>query len=53
MQLFRLTLSDGARKFHTALQAPNAAEAEARAAYFFDTSKWRILNVAHMGAATA
>jgi hypothetical protein len=53
MQLFRLTLSDGARKFHTALQAPNAAEAEARAAYFFDTSKWRILSVAHMGAASA
>jgi hypothetical protein len=53
MQLFRLTLSDGARKFHTALQATDAAAAEAKAAYFFDTAKWRILNIAHMGAASA
>jgi hypothetical protein len=51
MQIFRITLSDGARKFQTALQAADAAAAEMKAAYFFDTSKWRILKVAHMGAA--
>jgi hypothetical protein len=38
MQVFRITLSDGARKFHTAIQASGAA-AETKAAYFFDTSK--------------
>ena len=53
MQVFRITLSDGARQFHTALRAPDAAAAEMKAAYFFDTSKWRILRVAHMGAAAA
>jgi hypothetical protein len=53
MQVFRITLSDGARQFHTALHAPDAAAAEMKAAYFFDTSKWRILKVAHMGAAAA
>jgi hypothetical protein len=51
MQVFRITLSDGARKFHTALHAPDAEVAEAKAAYFFDTSKWRILNITRMGAA--
>jgi len=34
MQVFRLTLSDGSRKFHTALQAPDATAAETKAAYF-------------------
>ena len=50
MQLFQLTLSDGARKFHTALQAPDATAAETKAAYFFDTSEWRILTITHVGA---
>jgi hypothetical protein len=53
MQVFRLTLSDGARKFHTAIQAPDAAAAETKAAYFFDTSKWRILSVRHAGMVAA
>jgi hypothetical protein len=53
MQVFRITLSDGARKFHTALQAQDVAAAETKAAYFFDTSKWRILNVARMEAVAA
>jgi hypothetical protein len=50
MQVFRLTLSDGSRKFHTALQAPDATAAETKAAYFFDTSEWRILTITHVGA---
>jgi hypothetical protein len=50
MQVFRVTLSDGARRFHTALQAPDAAAAEMKTAHFFDTSKWRILTVTRVGA---
>jgi hypothetical protein len=50
MQVFRVTLSDGAREFHTALQAPDAAVAELKTAHFFDTSKWRIVTVLHLGA---
>ena len=53
MQVFRVTLSDGVRKFHTAIQAPDAAAAETRAAYFFDTSKWHILDVSHLGVVAA
>jgi hypothetical protein len=53
MQVFRLTLSDGSRKFHAALQAPDATAAETKAAYFSDTSKWRILTITHVGAVAA
>ena len=49
MQVFRVTMSDGARKFHTAIQAPDAAAAETKAADYFDTSKWQILNVRRAG----
>ncbi len=52
MQVFRITLSDGTRKFHTALHAPDAAAAETKATYFFDTSKWRILSITRVGAVT-
>jgi hypothetical protein len=50
MQVFRITLSDGTRKFQITLHAPDAAAAETKAAYFFDTSKWQILSVTHVGA---
>ena len=53
MQIFRITLSDGARKFHTAIQAPDAAAAETKAADYFDTSKWQILNVRRAGVVAA
>jgi hypothetical protein len=53
MQVFKITLSDGARKFHTALHASDAAAAETKAAYFFDMSKWQILNVTHVGTVAA
>ena len=53
MQVFRITLSDGARKFHTAIQAPDAAAAEARAADYFDTSKWQIVSVRRAGVVAA
>jgi len=53
MQVFRITLSDGARKFHIAIQAPDAAAAEAKAADYFDTSKWQILNVRRAGVVAA
>jgi hypothetical protein len=53
MQVFRVTLSDGARKFHTALQATDAAAAEMKTAHFFDMSKWRIVTVMHVGAVAA
>jgi hypothetical protein len=53
MQVFRVTLSDGARKFHTALQAPDAAAAEIKTAHFFDTSKWRIMSVMRVSAVAA
>ena len=50
MQTFRVSLSDGTRKFHTVIQAPDSASAHIKAAYFFDTSKWRILSVSLSGA---
>jgi hypothetical protein len=50
MQTFRISLSDGTRKFHTVIQAPDSASAHIKAAYFFDTSKWRILSVSLTGA---
>ena len=50
MQVFRITLRDGIRKFRTTLHAPDAAAAETKAAYYFDTSKWQILSVTHTGA---
>jgi len=53
MQTFRITLSDGARKFHTQLLAPDATSAEMKATYWFDTSKWKILSVAQVGAVAA
>jgi hypothetical protein len=53
MHAFRITLSDGARKFHTQLHAPDAALAEMKAAYWFDTSKWKILSVTQVGAVAA
>jgi hypothetical protein len=53
MQVFRITLSDGARKFHTAIQAPDAAAAETKAADYFDTSKWQILSVRRAGVVAA
>jgi hypothetical protein len=53
MQVFRVTLSDGARKFHTALQAPDATTAEMKAAQFFDMSKWRIVSITRVGAVAA
>ncbi|MBR1191895.1 hypothetical protein [Bradyrhizobium sp. AUGA SZCCT0160] len=53
MQVFRMTLSDGARKFHIAIQAPDAAAAEAKAADCFDTSKWQILNIRRAGVVAA
>jgi len=53
MQTFRITLSDGARKFHTQLHAPDETLAEMKAAYWFDTSKWKILSVRHLGPAAA
>ena len=53
MQIFRITLSDGARKFHTAIQAPDAAAAETKAADYFDTSKWQITNVRRAGVVAA
>jgi hypothetical protein len=53
MQVFRITLSDGARKFHTAIQASDADAAETKAAYFFDTSKWRILSIRRAGVVAA
>jgi hypothetical protein len=46
-------LSDGARKFHTAIQAPDAAAAESKAADYFDTSKWQILNIRRAGVVAA
>ncbi len=51
MQTFRISLSDGTRKFHTVLHASDPAAAQMKAAYFFDTSKWRILSVALTGVA--
>jgi hypothetical protein len=51
MQVFRITPSDRSRKFQTSLNAPDATAAETRAAYFFDTSKWRILTIRCVGAA--
>jgi len=53
MQVFRITLGDGARKFHTAIQAPDAAAAETKAADYFDTSKWQILSVRRAGVVAA
>jgi hypothetical protein len=53
MQVFRITLRDGIRKFRTTLHAPDAAAAETKAAYYFDTSKWQILSVTHTGALLA
>jgi hypothetical protein len=53
MLAFRITLSDGARKFHTMLHASDAALAEMKTAYYFDTSKWKILSVTRIGAAVA
>jgi hypothetical protein len=53
MQTFRISLSDGTRKFHTMIQAPDSASAHIKAAYFFDMSKWRILSVSLTGAAAA
>lgn len=53
MQVFRITLSDGARKFHTAIQAADAAAAEAKAADYFDTSRWQILNIRRAGVVAA
>lgn len=53
MQIFRITLSDGARQFHTAIPASDAAAAEIRAAYFFDTSKWQIKSVRRAGVVSA
>jgi len=51
MQVFRITLSDGSRKFHTALNAPDASAAETKAAYFFDTGRFRIMAIRCLGAA--
>ncbi|WP_426433672.1 hypothetical protein [Bradyrhizobium genosp. P] len=53
MQTFRISLSDGTRKFHTVIQAPDSASAHIKATYFFDTSKWRILSVSLTGAVAA
>jgi hypothetical protein len=53
MQVFRITLSDGTRKFQTALHAPDASAAEMKTAHFFDTSKWRIVTVMNVGAVAA
>lgn len=53
MQIFRISLSDGTRKFHTAIRAPDPASARIKAAYFFDISKWRILSVSLTGASAA
>ena len=53
MQVFRVTLSDGTRKFHTALQAPDATTAEMKTTYFFDTSKWLIVSITPVGAVAA
>ena len=53
MQVFRVTLSDGARKFHTALQAPDVTAAEMKTAHFFDTSKWQILSITRVGGVAA
>jgi hypothetical protein len=53
MQVFRVTLSDGARKFHTAIQALDAAAAESKAADYFDTSKWQIQNIRRAGVVAA
>ncbi|WGR92121.1 MULTISPECIES: hypothetical protein [unclassified Bradyrhizobium] len=53
MQTFRISLSDGTRKFHTVIQAPDPASARIRAAYFFDISKWRILSVSLTSASAA
>lgn len=53
MQAFRITLSDGARKFHTMLHAPDATFAEMKTAYFFDMSKWKIVSVTHVGTVAA
>ena len=53
MQIFRVTLRDGARKFHTRLQATDATVAEMKTALFFDTSKWQILSITRVGAVAA
>jgi hypothetical protein len=53
MQAFRITLSDGARKFHTQLHALDARSAEMKAGYWFDTSKWKILSITQVGAVAA
>jgi hypothetical protein len=53
MQLFRISLTDGTRKFHTALHAPDATAAEVKAGYFFDTTKWQIVSVTRIGAVAA
>ena len=53
MQAFRITLSDGARKFHTQLHATDATSAEMKATYWFYTSKWKILSVTQVGAVAA
>jgi hypothetical protein len=53
MQVFRITLSDGTRKFQTSLNAPDAGTAEMKTAHFFDTSKWRILTVTPVGPVAA
>ena len=53
MQAFRITLSDGTRKFHTMLHAQDATFAELKTAYYFDTSKWKILSVTRVGTVAA
>ena len=53
MQTFRISLSDGERKFHTAIQAPDPASARIKAADCFDISKWRIFRVSLSGASAA
>jgi len=50
MQTFRISLSDGTRTFHTVIEAPDSASAHIKAAYFFDTAKWRIMSVLLIGA---
>jgi hypothetical protein len=53
MLTFRILLSDGTRKFHTLIEAPDSGSAHIKATYFFDTSKWRILSVSRIDAVAA
>jgi hypothetical protein len=49
MGIFRVQLADGEKRLKTDLQAPNADEARNTAARYFDSARWRIVEVRTLG----